>query len=218
MGRSLRRVKRRKPKIIKRKHKKSHTKSKIPTIIEHQGHILTNKLDTECVLFARRASIKPKETTCMPCHLALHLSSFAYFLCRVTWDQSTHIKDNYKNTGFVMDPNEGRGRKTEGGLSNKVEKKDEDLDTDLKKTLSIKNKDDEKVAPKRPTDRQRATVAQLQKFHGDDIEAMVKDHKRNKMQLSAAKLKTLIEACEFWARGSGVDFRTPAKGLWTAGS
>jgi len=117
-----------------------------------------------------------------------------------------------------MDPNEGRGRKTEGGLSNKVERKDEELDTDLKRTLSIKNKGDEKLAPKRPTDRQRETVSLLQKFHGDDIEAMVKDHKRNKMQLSAARLRTLIEACNFWAKGSGVDFRTPAKGLWTSGS
>ena len=62
MGRSLRRVKRRKPKIIKRKHKKSHTKSKIPTIIEHQGHILSNKLESECVfslegLLQRRRNI-----------------------------------------------------------------------------------------------------------------------------------------------------------------
>jgi len=119
-----------------------------------------------------------------------------------------------------MDPNEGRGRKpaSDGGLSNKVEKKDEELDTDLKRTLSIRNDGDNKVAPKRPTDRQRATVSLLQKFHGDDIEAMVKDHKRNKMQLTAAKLRTLIEACNFWAQGSGVDFRTPAKGLWTSGS
>lgn len=146
---------------------------------------------------------------------ATHILSFT-LLYRLEWDESKHLKDNYEESGFVMDPNEGHGRKTRGGINPETEvKSDEDLDDDLRVTLGKQSLIHGPAAPKRPTDRQRRVVAELQKVHGDDVAAMMMDHKRNKMQLSAGALKELIRACEYWAPGSGVDFRVPVKSLWT---
>ncbi|WPT14129.1 hypothetical protein PSENEW3_00000260 [Picochlorum sp. SENEW3] len=181
MGRSLRRIKRSRPKIIKRKSKTRFTKSKIPHELKKGSEALEDKLGAE-----------------------------------LEWDESKHLKDNYEESGFVMDPNEGHGRKTRGGINPETEvKSDEDLDDDLRVTLGKQSLIHGPAAPKRPTDRQRRVIAELQKVHGDDVAAMMMDHKRNKMQLSAGALKELIRACEYWAPGSGVDFRVPVKSLWT---
>jgi len=115
-----------------------------------------------------------------------------------------------------MDPNEGHGRKKRGGINLETEvKSDEELDDDLRVSLGKQSLINGPAAPKRPTDRQRWVIAELQKAHGDDVAAMMMDHKRNRMQLSAGALKELIRACEYWAPGSGVDFRVPIKSLWT---
>jgi len=136
--------------------------------------------------------------------------------CRLDWDQTKHLIDNYEESGFIMDPNEGHGRNTRGGLRLEEEpKEDEQLDDDLRRTMGMQSLVHGKAAPKRPTDRQRRIIAELQKVHGEDVNAMMMDHKRNKMQLSAAALTDLIRACEYWPKNSGVDFRVPIKGLWT---
>jgi hypothetical protein len=118
-----------------------------------------------------------------------------------------------------MDPNMGHGRHTQKGI--KVDKarierdNDEALDDDLRRTLGKTSLVHGKAAPKRPTERQRRIVAELQKAHGDDIRSMMLDHRRNKMQMSMATLTELIRACDYWPSGSGVDFRVPVKRLWT---
>jgi hypothetical protein len=120
-----------------------------------------------------------------------------------------------------MNPNEGHGRHTQPGITvdeerinNALDDKGQ-LDDDLRRTLGKQSIVHGKAAPKRPTDRQRRIIADLQKAHGDDVRSMMMDHKRNKMQLSEAVLKELIRACEHWPKGSGVDFRVPVKRLWT---
>lgn len=116
-----------------------------------------------------------------------------------------------------MDPNEGHGRKSTGGITiNAADfKTDDELDDDVRRSLGKKSTIHGKAAPKRPTDRQRRIIEELQKAHGDDVRSMSMDHKRNKMQLSAGVLTELIRACEHWPKGSGVDFRVPNKRLWT---
>lgn len=116
-----------------------------------------------------------------------------------------------------MDPNQGRGRKRDGGISEEAPlKTDDEVDDDLRLAMGMVSRHGKKE-PKRPTIRQRKIVEELTQAHGEDVEAMAKDHKRNKMQLSAGTLRHLIEACEYWPQGSGVDFRVPVKGLWTKG-
>lgn len=113
-----------------------------------------------------------------------------------------------------MDPNEGHGRKKEQGINLGQEtKNDDELDDDLRRTMGMVSHKG-KSLPKRPTDRQRRIVQQLRQVHGDDVQAMARDHKRNKMQISAAKLQSMIESCDYWPEKSGVDFRVPVKGLW----
>lgn len=116
-----------------------------------------------------------------------------------------------------MDPNEGHGRKMNEGIevSNAALKTDDELDDDVRRTLGKSSLVHGKTAPKRPTDKQRKIIEALKQAHGDDIRAMAMDHKRNKMQLSAGVLTELIHACEYWPKGSGVDFRVPHKRLWT---
>jgi hypothetical protein len=143
----------------------------------------------------------------------------AYLLtCRThEWDKTRHLNENYEESGFVMDPNEGHGRKTRGGIrvSEADLKTDEELDDDLRRTLGKESLIHGKAAPKRPTDRQRKIIEDLQRAHGDDVRSMAMDHKRNKMQLSAGVLSELIRACQYWPKGSGVDFRVPNKKLWS---
>lgn len=56
MGRSLRRLKKQRPKIIRRKHKKKFAKSKLPQEIRINGAAdVGDKLGVECVF----VSIKP---------------------------------------------------------------------------------------------------------------------------------------------------------------
>lgn len=116
-----------------------------------------------------------------------------------------------------MDPNEAHGRKTRGGIdvSEANLKTDEELDDDLRRSLGKESLVHGKAAPKRPTDRQRKIIEDLQLVYGDDVRSMAMDHKRNKMQLSAGVLTELIRACDYWPKGSGVDFRVPNKRLWT---
>ncbi len=204
MGRSLRRIKRSRPKIIKRKSKTKFTKSKVPHELKKGSDALEEKLGAEYEF-----SLTCSRMQCYSCRI------FCVF-CRLEWDESKHLKDNYEESGFIMDPNEGHGRKKRGGINLETEvKSDEELDDDLRVSLGKQSLINGPAAPKRPTDRQRWVIAELQKAHGDDVAAMMMDHKRNRMQLSAGALKELIRACEYWAPGSGVDFRVPIKSLWT---
>ena len=135
------------------------------------------------------------------------------------WDKAKHHRDNYAAAGFVADPNQGHGRHKETGISvteERVQDADDaqgQLDDDLRRALGKQSLVHGKAAPKRPTDRQRRIIGELQKAHGDDVRGMMLDHKRNKMQLSEAVLTELIRACAYWPKGSGVDFRVPHKSL-----
>jgi len=135
------------------------------------------------------------------------------------WDKSKHHRDNYAASGFVADPNQGHGRHKQTGIAVTEERVDDagdergQLDDDLRRALGKQSLVHGKAVPKRPTNRQRRIIAELQRAHGDDVRGMMLDHKRNKMQLSEAVLTELIRACAHWPEGSGVDFRAPHKSL-----
>ena len=159
-------------------------------------------------------------STSSPAHfliLSLCISPFY----RAVWDPDEHIEANYEQMGFVADLNAGTGRnrKTDiiaekaAALQEDEDIKDDDLDDDLRVAMA-KQRSTGKAAPKRPTPRQRQLVERLQAAHGDNIIAMAKDRKLNKMQHSKGQLESLIESCEYWAGKTGVDFRVPNKRLW----
>mmetsp|Transcript_12872 Transcript_12872/g.36901 ORF Transcript_12872/g.36901 Transcript_12872/m.36901 type:complete len:192 (-) Transcript_12872:43-618(-) len=190
MARSLRRVKKHRPKIIKRKKKTPFAKSEVPIEIKQDPKTVKEKLGSDWT---------------------------------EKWDKSKHNKDNYEASGFVYDPNQGRGRHKQTGIvvdEERVNDADDDkgqIDDDLRRALGRESLIHGKAAPKRPTKRQRGVIARLREAHGEDVRAMMLDHKRNTMQLSEAVLKEMMRACDYWPEGSGVDFRVPKKRLWTRG-
>ena len=223
MARSLRRIKKNRPKIIKRKKKTPYAKSKVPLEIKQDVKTIEEKLGPEWYA-TRTIASRPPHADLTTSLLTGNALARATINDRTeTWDKSKHSKDNYSATGFVYDPNKGHGRHTQAGITvneervNDAEDDKGQLDDDLRRALGKESLIHGKAAPKRPTKRQRAIIANLRNTHGDDVRAMMLDHKRNKMQLSEAVLTELIRACDYWPEGSGVDFRVPKKSLWTRG-
>ena len=139
------------------------------------------------------------------------------------WDESQKADANYEQLGLVVDANLGFGRnKRPDRLAGAQERSvrgesesegEEALDDDLKAAMA-KVRSTGKAAPKRLTPRQRQIVEALIKAHGEDVDAMTRDRKRNAMQHTKAQLQALIGSYQHWSENSGVDFRVPTKGLW----
>lgn len=125
---------------------------------------------------------------------------------------------NYANLDFVRDPNSGFGRNS-GENSEQAQQQEEcgdngfeHVDEDVK-AICNEQSSRERAPPKRLTQRQQQIVQKLIDVHGKNTQAMMLDRKLNPMQHSEGALCKLIDSFRFWKKGSGVDFRTPKKGL-----
>jgi hypothetical protein len=155
-------------------------------------------------------------------HLVFKCCQLHKFLdCSVDWNEGEKIDKNYEHIGLLSNPNAGFGRQTRadvltskrpasGQQTDGEETEDTNVDDDLTAAMG-KTRSSGKAPPKRPTPRQRQSVARLIEAHGGDIDRMSRDRKLNPMQQTSAELRRLIEACEYWKEQSGVDFRVPNK-------
>lgn len=85
-------------------------------------------------------------------------------------------------------------------------------DQDLRSILSMQ----QSAGPRAPdplTANQRRVVTALVAAHGDDIQAMARDRKLNKMLLPASKLKRMIASAHIHKEGERVRFQQPKRGL-----
>lgn len=93
------------------------------------------------------------------------------------------------------------------------DKKEEDIDLDLQ--LALSQQHPEGARPPAPlTANQRKVIQRLIDAHGTDVDAMVKDSKRNKMLHSAGKLKRMLQAFHLHKEGARVKWQQPKNKLW----
>lgn len=181
MGGSLRRSKRYRPKVTRSTKRQKQAKTKLPDEITAGRPDLKQKLNQE-----------------------------------PDWDTLKNLGDNYTGSGFVGDPNSRFGRNAEvNGAGPDLEVEEwsdheqvEPQDEDFRSALGLERLANKKPPPKLTSHQQRIVGALIQ-AHGEDVQAMVKDTKLNKMLLPASKLKRLIES--YHAHRGAHGFRAPIK-------
>ncbi len=82
------------------------------------------------------------------------------------------------------------------------------------RTAEGKERRSGKAPPQKLTTHQTLIVRRLVDAHGDNVEAMVRDTKLNKMLLPASKLKKMLESFRRYGEKERCDFRVPNKRLW----
>jgi hypothetical protein len=93
------------------------------------------------------------------------------------------------------------------------EEQEQALDVDLH--LALGKQHPEGTRPPAPlTAQQRRVMQALIEEHGEDVEAMAKDSKRNKMLHSAGRLKRMLQAFYLHKEGSRVKWQQPKRKLW----
>lgn len=135
------------------------------------------------------------------------------------WREEATLTTNYEVNKFVLDPNEGFGRNLKPApLKSKEEREAEDggtySDDDEIRVATGKQRKTGKAAPQPLTTHQRDIVKKLVAAHGDNVQAMVRDTKLNRMQHSEGKLRELLESYHYYSQrpDSGRhDFRAPKK-------
>jgi nucleolar protein 16 len=139
------------------------------------------------------------------------------------WNVDATLTRNYAASGLASDANvAGRGgRNANDAPGTAVKDAVATLatsDGDETRALLGQTKSSGFAAPKRLTPKQTRVVETLVRAHGDDLNAMVMDRKRNAMQHSSGTLLRMTESYHYWreeataAAGTvRVDFRAPKK-------
>jgi len=186
MGRSLRRAKKSRPKS--RVGVKKRPTAKAPRPVE--------------LAVAGAASLAPK------------LGSAA------DWKESAPVTANYAAAGLAADPNARFGRNAQRAdpLAATAAALDAGADCpsddDLREAAGMRRRDGASAPKRRLTATQTAVVSALVAAHGDDVAAMARDTKRNRMLLPASKLRELLKRREVAAGDARHGFRAPRKSLW----
>lgn len=130
------------------------------------------------------------------------------------WDSEATTTANYSKNGFALDPN--FDFQTNNGAACTKSRQDKEgvaLDDDMLSALGKPL-----AAGKRPpaplTSRQRMIVSALIAGHGDNVHAMARDRKLNKMLHPEAKLRQMLESYHACPADSRVAFQQPKKSLW----
>lgn len=134
----------------------------------------------------------------------------------VSWETTDTLTRNYGANRLLLDPNEGFGRNQRAAPLKTPEQREAadgatHEDDDELRAACGKERKSGAAPPKRLTTHQRAIVERLVDAHGDDVEAMFRDRKRNPMQHSVGKLRELLESFRAWGAQSKHDFRVPNK-------
>ena len=204
MGRSLRRAKRYRTKVrvgVEKKRKDVKAPAPLELTLESGAAALAAKLPKLVATSPSAAEGDEAPTTV------------------TTWDPARPLTKNYAAAGVAADANSRYGRNYRpSGLSVKAEKganeKDDDADDDdvddaggdstdddLRAVSGLPRKHSARAPPPKLTATQERVIAALREAHPeDDVGAMVKDAKLNRMLLPASKLRKMIEADDFWGR------------------
>ena len=142
---------------------------------------------------------------------------------------------NYKNLGLVTDANTALERMKRGPAKAKMDADEAELreelvfaseeeeeeeaevtDKDLRSAMGLSRLDGP-AAPARLTTIQRAAIGKLIAKYGDDLRAMVMDHKLNTMQHSEGVLRKMVASFRYWKPEAPTSFRAPKGRLWNVG-
>lgn len=137
------------------------------------------------------------------------------------WKETAPVTANYSAAGLAADPNARFGRNAQrvdplaAAAAALGAGADCPSDDDLREAAGVKRRDGKAAPKRRLTATQAAVVAALVAAHGDDVAAMARDTKLNRMLLPPSKLAELLKR-----RGAGGGegarhgFRAPRKSLW----
>ncbi|KFM23285.1 Nucleolar protein 16 [Auxenochlorella protothecoides] len=189
MGRSLRRHKASRPKIIKRKKKS-----------------VNKKLDTR--------SKEPEELTALRPDMEAKLGAQPEWAHESTVVANYGRLGFVGNPNRLFGRNAVPVCAPEPSSHAPGSDAEEAVDDDDLRAVLGKVRSTGPAAPKRLTKHQRDIVARLVAAHGDDTRAMMMDLKLNPMQHSEGVLQKLIASYKHWGPGAGVEFRVPVKSLW----
>jgi len=138
------------------------------------------------------------------------------------WDVETTLTKNYAASGLVSDPNAtgkgGRNTETTRASSKGKVAARATSDGDETRSLLGQTRSTGYAAPKRLTPKQTRVISALVEAHGDDLDAMVLDRKRNAYQHTRGVLLRMVESYHYYERERAeggmtrVDFRAPIKG------
>ena len=145
---------------------------------------------------------------------------------RADWIKEDTMMTNYTRNGLLTDPNKSMGRnkhmnhyqeeahviREEARVKDGKLEMDHGDDDELRAANNLVRKTGAAL-PKRLTSHQKTIVEQFMKKHGDDVKAMTRDIKLNRMQQTESQLRSLIESYQYWGTNTSVDFRVKIKGL-----
>ena len=135
-----------------------------------------------------------------------------------SWNPARPLTKNYAAVGVAADANARYGRNRRPSVLD-VKANDEgeeegngsdgdgggnSTDDDLRAVSGLPRKHSARAPPPKLTSTQERVISALREAHGpNNVEAMVKDIKLNRMLLPASKLKKMIEADDFWGKRPG---------------
>lgn len=202
MGRSLRRAKRYRTKVhvgVEKKRKDVKAPAPLELTLEAGAAALAVKLpklvSTSTSTAAAAAAAEGGD------------EGAAATTTTTTWNPSRPLSKNYAAAGVAVDANSRYGRnhrpsglKEDEGSDNDDDGGGNSTDDDLRAVSGLPRRHAARAPPPKLTSTQERVISTLRKAHGDDLQAMVKDIKLNRMLLPASKLRKMIEADDFWGR------------------
>eukprot|EP00892_Ulva_mutabilis_P012910 jgi/Ulvmu1/9992/UM059_0041.1 len=129
-----------------------------------------------------------------------------------TWETCTTPTTNYQQNGLINEVNRIKAPETDAASPESDDDAAATSDQDLQRVLSMQHPSGPR-APDPLTANQRRVVAALVAAHGDNLQAMARDRKLNKMLLPASKLKRMIASAQIYKAGDRVRFQQPKRGL-----
>jgi hypothetical protein len=200
MGRSLRRAKRYRTKVhvgVEKKRKDVKAPAPLELTLEAGAAALAVKLP----------KLVSTSTSTAAAAAAAEGGDEGAAATTMTWNPSRPLSKNYAAAGVAVDANSRYGRnhrpsglKEDEGSDNDDDGGGNSTDDDLRAVSGLPRRHSARAPPPKLTSTQERVISTLRKAHGDDLQAMVKDIKLNRMLLPASKLRKMIEADDFWGR------------------
>lgn len=160
---------------------------------------------------------KPKVKSRPPADLKKSTEADRTRLGLSKWSDQQSYGDNYHQAGLVPDANASFGRNSRAdAVQEKIHTCDLDVvseSNEVKEALH-KSRPGYQAAAQRLSSHQRQIVQGLLAAHGEDVQAMVWDTKRNSMLLPASKLSRMIHSYRDIGDKGRCGFRVPHKRLW----
>ncbi|EIE21391.1 hypothetical protein COCSUDRAFT_48090 [Coccomyxa subellipsoidea C-169] len=159
---------------------------------------------------------KPRTKAKIPLEITAHRPGMAAKLgAEPNWDREKPLTSNYASNKVLQDPNAGFGRNAKPDIIQDDEEIDNEAESDDDlRALEGKCRRSGPAPLQKLTTNQRQIMERLKEAHGDDLQAMARDKKLNRMLLTEGKLRKMIAAYETVGDRGRCGFRVPNKRLW----